>query len=67
MKPTHDSLLLRVSCLRTHQTVLSDECDDFFLQEVAVQFCDCKPDFLRLLRFNLWGVMPTKQELLCIV
>ena len=29
MKPTHDSLLLRVSCLRTHQTVfeiLSDEC-----------------------------------------
>ena len=27
MKPTHDSLLLRVSCLRTHQTeILSDEC-----------------------------------------
>ena len=27
MKSTHDSLLLRVSCLRTHQTVLlSDEC-----------------------------------------
>ena len=28
MKPTHDSLLLRVLCLRTHQTVfnLSDEC-----------------------------------------
>ena len=25
MKPTHDSLLLRVSCLRTHQTVLSKE------------------------------------------
>ena len=32
MKPRHDSLLLRVSCLRTHQTVythqkiVSDEC-----------------------------------------
>ena len=25
MKPTHDSLLLRVSCLRTHQTLFSDE------------------------------------------
>ena len=23
MKPTHDSLLLRVSCLRTHQTVFN--------------------------------------------
>ena len=26
MKQTHDSLLLRVSCLRTHQTVFNDEC-----------------------------------------
>ena len=25
MKPTHDSLLLRVSCLRTHQTVFNKE------------------------------------------
>jgi len=25
MKPTHDSLLLRVSCLRTHQTVFDEE------------------------------------------
>ena len=31
--------------------------------EVAVQFCDCEPDFLRLLRFNLWGATPTKPEL----
>ena len=28
MKPTHDSLLLRVSCLRTHQTVMSHDDDD---------------------------------------
>ena len=25
MKPTHDSLLLRVSCLRNHQTVFNEE------------------------------------------
>ena len=25
MKPTHDSLLLRVSCLHTHQTVFDKE------------------------------------------
>ena len=25
MKPTHDSLLVRVSCLRTHQTVFNKE------------------------------------------
>ena len=31
--------------------------------EVKVQFCNCEPDFLRLLRFNLWGATPTKPEL----
>ena len=25
MKPTHDSLLFRVSCLRIHQTVFNEE------------------------------------------
>ena len=30
---------------------------------VAVQFCSCEPDFLRLLRFNFWGATPTKPEL----
>ena len=30
---------------------------------VAVQFCSCEPDFLRLLRFNLWGATPTRPEL----
>ena len=30
---------------------------------VAVQFCSCDPDFLRLLRFNFWGATPTKPEL----
>lgn len=34
-----------------------------FKMEVAVQFCDCEPDFLRLLRFNLWSATPTKPEL----
>ena len=29
----------------------------------SVQFCGCEPDFLRLLRFNLWGAKPTKPEL----
>ena len=27
---------------------------------VAVQFCSCKPDFLRLLGFNLWDTTPTR-------
>ena len=30
---------------------------------VAVQFCSCKPDFLRLLGFNLWDATPTRPEL----
>ena len=30
---------------------------------VAVQFCSCEPDFLRLLRFNLWDATPTRPEL----
>ena len=30
---------------------------------MKVQFCNCEPDFLRLLRFNLWGATPTKPEL----
>ena len=30
---------------------------------VAVQFSSCKPDFLRLLGFNLWDTTPTRPEL----
>ena len=26
-------------------------------------FCGCEADFLRVLRFNLWGATPTKPEL----
>ena len=37
MKPTHDSLLLRVSCLRTHQTVFNKE-NSYHL--VYVQACE---------------------------
>lgn len=32
-------------------------------KEVHVQFCGCEPDFLRLLRFRLWGATPSKPEL----
>ena len=34
-----------------------------YQMEVKVHFCSCEPDFLRLLRFNLWGATPTKPEL----
>ena len=37
MKPTHDSLLLRVSCLRTHQTVFNKE-NSYHL--VYIQACE---------------------------
>ena len=37
MKPTHDSLLLRVSCLRTHQTVFNKENS---YQQVYIQTCE---------------------------
>ena len=37
MKPTHDSLLLRVSCLRTHQTVFNKE-NSYHL--VYIQVCE---------------------------
>ena len=37
MKPTHDSLLLRVSCLRTHQTVFNRE---NFYHLVYIQACE---------------------------
>ena len=36
MKRTHDSLLLRVSCLRTHQTVFNKENS---YQQVYIQAC----------------------------
>ncbi|KAJ7351809.1 hypothetical protein OS493_035534 [Desmophyllum pertusum] len=31
--------------------------------EVSICFCECEADFLRLLRFQLWGATPTKPEL----
>ena len=37
MKPTHDSLLLRFSCLRTHQTVFNKE-NSYHL--VYIQACE---------------------------
>ena len=37
MKPTHDSPLLRVSCLRTHQTVFNEE-NSYHL--VYIQACE---------------------------
>ena len=37
MKRTHDSLLLRVSCLRTHQTVFNKENS---YQQVYIQACE---------------------------
>ena len=37
MKQTHDSLLLRVSCLRTHQTVFNKENS---YQQVYIQACE---------------------------
>ena len=37
MKPTHDPLLLRVSCLRTHQTVFNKE-NSYHL--VYIQACE---------------------------
>ena len=37
MKPIHDSLLLRVSCLRTHQTVFNKE-NSYHL--VYIQACE---------------------------
>ena len=37
MKPTHDSPLLRVSCLRTHQTVFNKE-NSYHL--VYIQVCE---------------------------
>ena len=37
MKPTYDSLLLRVSCLRTHQTVFNKE-NSYHL--VYIQACE---------------------------
>ena len=37
MKPTHDSLILRVSCLRTHQTVFNKE-NSYHL--VNIQACE---------------------------